>query len=566
MTRTGAARIRRALPAALLIAFFAVFLAYPVAHVFRGALLVDGRLSLAAFRQALDNQVFVASLWNSLWVAALVTFLSSLVSFPLAHLFVHYEFRGKGVLQGLLLSALVLPPFVAAIGMRQLFARFGSINLALLELGVISEPIDFLGANPLAGVVLMETLHLYPILFLNLIAALAGVDPSLDEAAQGMGASWRTRFLRVTLPLVLPGYFAGAVIVFIFALTDLGTPIVFDARDMVAMQIFERAVEGSRDPVGYALVLVVLVLSLLLFLLGRRAVAQKSAVQATKGTVAARTRRVPALMRPLLVLGLGLLVFVTLLPHAAIALVAFSEKWFFTVLPERFSLVHFERVLTDEVAFLGVKNSLVYASCATLLDVVLGVAIAWLAVRRGGRLGAALDACAMLPLALPGVVLAFGYAMCYAGTPLGDYLDPLQDPFLLIVIGYSVRRLPYVVRSADAGFRQVPVALEEASRNLGATGATTLRRVTLPLLAGNLLAGALLAFSFAMLEVSESLILAPAKEDFPIAKAIYQLLGDIQFGAQIGCAMGVIGAALLLYSLIAASRLLGRSLGELFRA
>lgn len=546
----------------LLALFFLAFLGWPVAHVLGGAFIVDGGLSLAGFELAFGNEVFVASILNSLVVAFAVTALASLISFPLAHLFVHYDFRGKGMLQGVLLSAMVLPPFVAAIGIRQLFARFGSINLALLEMGVITEPIDFLGGHPLVGVVTMETLHLYPILFLNLVASLANVDPSLDEAAESMGASKWTRFRRVTLPLVLPGWFAGAIIVFIFALTDLGTPIVFDARELIPMQIFERATEGSRDPVGYALVVIVLVMSLLLFLAGRRAVGRRGGEQATKGSIVARTRPIPTWARPLLVVFFVFVVAITLLPHLAIGLVAFSEKWFFSVLPEHFSLAHFDRVLTDELAYVGVKNSLIYAGCSTVIDLVLGVGIAWFAVRGKGRLGPLFDAIAMLPLALPGIVLAFGYSYAFAETPL----DPMRDPFFLLVIGYAVRRLPYVVRSADAGFRQVPVALEEASKNLGASGWTTLRRVTLPLLAGNLLAGGLLAFSFAMLEVSESLILAPTEKDFPIAKAIYVLLGDIADGAQIACAMGVIGTVLLLYSLLAASRLLGKSLGELFRA
>lgn len=549
--------------AAAVWAFFALFLGWPVVHVLAGAFAPGGRFSLDGLRLALANDVFRTSIVQSLGVALAVTLLATLLALPLAFLFARYEFRFKGALQGILLSALVLPPFVAAIGIRQIFARFGAFNLLLLDLGWIDEPVDFLGAHPLLGVVAMETLHLYPILFLNLVAALAHVDPSLEEAAEGMGASRLQRLRRVVLPLLLPGWFAGAIIVFVFAFTDLGSPIVFEVRDLVPVQIFERATEGSRDPIGYALVLVVLVLSVGLFLLGRRVVERRgTAAGGTKGVARAAARRVPPAWRLPLAAALFLLGAVTLLPHLSIALVAFSEKWFFTVLPERFSLVHLERVLTDEVAYLGVKNSLIYASLSTLLDLVLGVTIAYLAVRARIRGGALLDAVAMLPLALPGVVLAFGYLNAFSHTPL----DPMRDPLALLVLGYAVRRLPYVVRAADAGFRQVPAVLEEAARSLGARFSTVLRRVTVPLLLGNLLAGGLLAFAFAMLEVSESLILAPTKESYPIAKAIYLLLADVASGAQVACAMGVIGTAVLLYCLLAASRLLGKSLGELFRA
>ena len=539
--------------------FFAVLLVYPVGHMLKGAFFVDGALSLKAFQLLLEDAVLVESITNSLWLATAVTAAATLIAFPLAHLFVHYEFRGKALVQGALLSAVVLPPFVASIGIRQLFARFGSINLALLELGWIDQPIDFLGAHPLAGVFALETLHLYPILFLNVVAALANIDPALDEAAESVGASRLTRFFRVTLPLALPGYFAGAIIVFIFAFTDLGTPIVFDAGDLAPMQIFHRAEANSRDPVGYALVVMVLLLSVTLFVMGRYAVSRRAATQTTKGASLARPKRITGWKSVPLFLGIFVLLLVTLLPHVAIALVAFSDRWFFSVFPQEFTLRYMEQVASDRVAYAGVKNSLLYAFCSTVIDLVVGVAIAWLAVRKRSRFGATLDALAMLPLALPGIVLAFGYAVVFG-------VDPGSDPFWIIVLGYSIRRLPYVVRAADAGFRQVPVALEEAATSLGASGATTLKRITLPLLLGNLVAGGMLAFSFAMLEVSESLILAPTEEHFPIAKAIYQLLGDVFDGPRIASAMGVIGTLLLLYSLMAASRLLGRSLGELFRA
>lgn len=554
---------------AALLAFFALFLAWPLAHVVDGAFRGPDGLTLEAFGLLLGNEVLLDSLGNSLWVALATTLACTLLAFPLAQLFVTREFRGKAVLQALLLAALVLPPFVSAIGVRQLFARFGSVNLLLLQAGLVDAPIDFLGGHPLAGVVVMEVLHLYPILFLNLAAALANVDPSLHEAAEAAGAGPWTRWRRVTLPLVAPGWFAGASVVFIFALTDLGSPLVFDVHALAAVQVYDRALEGSRDPLGYALVVLLLALCAGLFVAGRRLVARDAASQGVKGTALARSRPLGAAGRWLALPALGLLALLTLLtllPHLSIALVAFSERWFFTVLPQELTTRHMGAVLTHGIAYTGVRNSLVYASLSTAIDLALGLGVAWLAVRRGGRLARGLDLLATLPLAVPGVVLAFGYSTCFTGTPLERLFDPRHGALLILVAGYSLRRLPYVVRAADAGLRQVPVALEEAARNLGAGGATVLRRVTLPLLAGNLVAGGLLAFSFAMLEVSESLVLAPRTEDYPIAKAIYLLLGDIADGPQVACAMGLIGTALLTWSLLAAGRLLGRSLGELFRA
>jgi iron(III) transport system permease protein len=176
-----------------------------------------------------------------------------------------------------------------------------------------------------------------------------------------------------------------------------------------------------------------------------------------------------------------------------------------------------------------------------------------------------LDALAMLPLALPGLVLAFGYVAGF-DVPI-RWLNPRDNPTLLLIVSYSVRRLPYIVRSAYAGFQQTSVTLEEASANLGAGPLRTLRRVTLPLVAAHLVAGAVLTFAFAMLEVSDSLILAMREQYFPITKTIYQLLGRIEPNApSVACALGVVGMAILAASLLVAGRILGRRMGQLFRA
>jgi iron(III) transport system permease protein len=191
--------------------------------------------------------------------------------------------------------------------------------------------------------------------------------------------------------------------------------------------------------------------------------------------------------------------------------------------------------------------------------------IAWLLTRRRIPLAGLLDALAMLPLALPGIVLAFGYV---AGFDFKiAWLNPRENPTVLLIISYSVRRLPYIVRSACAGFQQTSVTLEEASANLGASPLRTLWKVTLPLVAANLLAGTILTFSFAMLEVSDGLILAMREQYFPITKMIYQLMGRIDPNApSVACALGVVGMVILTISLLVAGRILGKKMGQLFRA
>jgi iron(III) transport system permease protein len=235
------------------------------------------------------------------------------------------------------------------------------------------------------------------------------------------------------------------------------------------------------------------------------------------------------------------------------------------VLPESLTLHHFEQALSHNMALPSIQNSLKYAGLAVLLDLILGVSIAYVVVRTNLVGRQFLDALAMLPLAVPGLVLAFGYLAMTQEGKLFDFLNPVRDPLILLVIAYAVRRLPYVVRSAAAGFQQTSVTLEEAAQNLGASPLRALRKVTLPLIAANLVAGGLLAFSFAMLEVSDSLLLAQRQQDFPITKAIYELYQLLGEGRFIASALGVWAMVFLGVTILGASIVLGKKLGAIFR-
>jgi iron(III) transport system permease protein len=218
---------------------------------------------------------------------------------------------------------------------------------------------------------------------------------------------------------------------------------------------------------------------------------------------------------------------------------------------------------------------LLYSSLAVVLNIVLGVAIALVVVRSDLPVRGALDAVAMLPLAVPGLVLAFGYLAISSYCANQEWvkesaywpslLDVRTNPTLFLVLAYAVRRLPYMVRAAVAGLQQTAVTLEEAAANLGAGPLTTLRRVTLPLIAANLIAGILLAFAFSMLEVSDSLMLAQRADYFPITKTIYELFQLIGTGKYVAAALGVWAMAFLAVTIVGTSLILGKKLGQLFR-
>jgi len=545
-----------------LVAFFIAFLIYPLWYAFTSAFVVKGEFSTVFFRLMVTDPAKREAILNSLRLGVVTTLATTLLALPLAFLLVRNEFRGKGVLNGLMLVPMVLPPFVGAIGMKQMLARFGSINLLLLKLGLIDTPIDWFGGGGFAGVVILEVLHLYPIMYLNVAAALANVDPSLEEAGRNMGASGFRLFRTITFPLMLPGYFAGAVIVFIWAFTDLGTPLVFNYSRVVAVDIFRAISDINENPMAYAEVVLVLAMTVFFFYLSKTFLGGRRYEMIARGHVVSAVRRAsPRKTALIYAFTLGLTAL-ALLPHVSVLLTSVSGRWFMTVLPEEVTFKYYGGVFTHDLALSSVKMSLFLSVLSTVADVVLGVAIAYLLARTRIPGKGVIDALAMLPLALPGLVLAFGYLSGYSGT----FLDARNYPVPLLVISYAVRRLPYMVRSAYAGLQQTSVALEEASQNVGAGPARTLLKITFPLILANLVAGGILCFAFAMLEVSDSLILALKSQYYPITKAIYDLLGRIPDGPYIASAMGILGMILLGVSLFLAGKFLGRRMGELFRA
>lgn len=547
--------------------FFAAFLFYPLGFMLRRAFGAGEEFTFQYFRLLLASPLQREALANSLAIGLWTTALTTLLALPLAHWMTRYEFRGKGLLGSLLLVPMIMPPFVGAIGLKQLLARFGSLNLLLMKVGILApdRPVDWLGQGGFWGIVILQVLSLYPIMFLNVSAAMANIDPTLREAAQNLGAGGWRLFRTVTLPLILPGYFAGAIIVFIWAFTDLGTPLVFGFARVVPVQIFDSITELNTNPMGYALVVFVLALTVALFLVSKRFLAGRRYEMLARGHTAASESRAGAGQTTLIWAVFGGVIAVALLPHASVFAQSLSAHWFFSIAPSGWTTAHYAELLGQGLTSSSIRNSLFFSSLSAGLDLVLGVLIAWLLTRRRVPGAGLLDALAMLPLALPGLVLAFGYV---AGFDFAvSWLNPRENPTLLLVVSYSVRRLPYIVRSAYAGFQQTSTTLEEASANLGATPLRTLVRITLPLVMANLVAGTILTFSFAMLEVSDSLILAMRERYFPITKTIYQLLGRIEPDApSVACALGVVGMIILTLSLLAAGRILGRRMGQLFRA
>lgn len=558
---------------AICAALLAATLILPIFMVVRGGFWVEGKFTLRYLRGVFENPIYAEGLANSLLIAVGTTAVALLLAVPLAWLNHRYEFAGKRVWTAGILVPMILPPFVGAIGLTQILGQYGALN-ALLGCG----PIDWLGKSRYVGVVLLQALALYPILYLNTAAALANVDPSMEEAAANLGCSGWRKFRRITLPLIMPGLFAGGTIVFIWSFTELGAPLILNYTECASVQVFDALKEVGSNPFPYALVTVVLGCSVLLYAVGRGLFGRQAYAMQGKAAVAFAPRPLRGWRAALATLPFALVAFVALAPHAGVVLTSFAPPggWYRTLLPEAFSTVNYVEALGHDMTVSSIRNSLGFSSLAVVVNLVLGVAVAWVVVRSRIPLRGILDTLAMVPLAVPGLVMAFGYLALsshLSHTPFvqahpawAALVDVRVNPTLFLVVAYAVRRLPYMVRSAVAGLQQTSVAFEEAASNLGARPWTNLRRITLPLIAANLVAGILLAFAFSMLEVSDSLMLAQQAERFPITKTIYELFQLLGTGRYVAAALGVWAMVFLAVTIIGASLLLGKKLGALFRA
>lgn len=545
--------------------FLGLFFLLPVAATLRGAFVdAQGQLTFAYLLEVFLNPIYREGFLNAGFIATASTFGCLLISVPLATFRARFLFPGRSLFHALVLAPLLLPPFVGALGVQALMGKMGALNSLLVSLHLLdpSNTPDWLGSGRMLGVILMNILHLYPLTYTSLASAIQGLDPALEEAAESLGARPLRRLFKVTLPLILPGLFAGGSLTFIWSFTELGVPLIFDVERVTSVQVFNALKDLEDNPFPFALVVVLLASTTLMYVMSRLLFKGQPA---EGGGRAVQLRPPKSLSEGgawIISLIFGGLIALSVLPHVGVVVLSLSTDWYQTVIPGVLSLVNYRDALGNELALTSIANSLRYSILAALIDVGLGVAIAWVLVRTRIVGRTLLDALVMMPLSVPGIVLALGYlALSREGQLLG-WLMMGDDPLLLLAVAYSMRRLPYVVRSVSAGLMEVSPVLEEAAESLGAAPARAFLRITLPLVFPSVLAGGIMAFSFAMLEVSDSMILAQRTVHFPITKAIYTLSGTIGDGPLLASALGVWAMLFLIAIVLGLKTFSGRGVGQ----
>ena len=537
--------------------FLLLFLVVPATAVIHTAF-ADGAggFTLGHFGAFFGITLMRESFFNSLAVALLSVVFASVIAVPLAYLTARFAFRGALVIQTLGVLPLIMPPFVGAVAMQLIFGKNGSVNLLLSE--QLGFTIPFM--DGLTGVVFVESLHYFPFILLNLVAALSNIDGAMEEAAENLGSSGFSLFRRVVFPLALPGYLAGASLVFVKVFDDLGTPLVLNVTNMLAPQAYLRITSvGLEDPIGYVISVLMIVFSVLAMWLASQALRGRDYATTQRGG-AGITKRPLRPWQAMLAYGwVALVLLLTLSPHLGLALLSIAKVWSFSVLPDAYTLEHYATMFGDGQGMIW--NTMLYCGLAALIDVALGTTIAWLILRSKLPFMKSLDFVATASLAIPGLVLAIGYLRTFRGVEINGMA--LAGSWLLIMLAYSVRRLPYALRACVAALQQVHVSLEEAALNLGATRARAVQRVMVPLMAGGILAGFVTSFITAAVELSATLLLTTSQGQAPMSYGIYLYMQSIA-GRGPGAALGVLALVVVALGTFFANRVV-RSLQHVHR-
>ncbi len=528
--------------AALIIAILLIgLLIIPVLQVIYVAFLDPntGALTLQNFVDFFRTSLFRESFWNSFYVSAMSVVVATVIALPLAYITTRFNFAGSVVIQSLGFIPLIMPPFVGAVAMQLIFGRNGTLNLLMEEKFGINIPF----MEGLNGVILVQSIHYFPFILINLSTSLRNIDRSMEEAAQNLGSQGMRLFRRIVFPLAMPGYIAGAALVFIKVFDDLGTPLLLNVNNMLAPQAFLRISSiGISDPMGYVISFILVAFSIFSLWASFLVMRGKdySTVQKGGGGLSKRDLRTGEKVAAYAVVGLILLLVLS--PHIGLTLLSFATIWSFAPLPDGFTIQNYIVMWENSKQFIA--NTVIYAGIAAVLDVIIGTAIAYIVIRTGIWGRKSLDYLATAALAVPGVVLGIGYLRVFHSIDIPFTDKPMASWWVIIALALMIRRLPYALRACTAALQQVSLALEEAAESLGATKSATIRRIVIPLMSGGILAGFVTSFATAAVELSATIMLVSSESDAPLAYGIY-LFMQTPSGRGAGAALGVVAVIIV---------------------
>ena len=477
--------------------FYLLFLLYPLFTLLsKSVMAADGSLTTSFFRTIFDKAYYGRAIINSFKVTLSVTALCVLLATPLAYITAMYRIRGRAVLEILILVSSMSAPFIGAYSWIMLFGRSGTVTQFIKQsFGIIMPDIYGFG-----GIVLVMSLQLYSLVYMFVSGAFKSMDQSLVEASESLGCTGIRKVFRVILPLLMPTLLSGALMVFMRTFADYGTPaLIGEGYTTLPVLVYKSFMgeTGTNDSLAAAISIIAVLVTTGVFLL------QKLVVNRKKFSISALHPIEPKPLRGAAAffahMGCYTVVALSILPQIYVIYSSFrntSGKLFvpgFGLSSYRTAFATVGRTIT---------NTYVLGFAAIAAIVVIAVLIAYVVVRRPNPLNNALDVITMFPETVAGSILGIALLISFSKRPL-----LFSGTAFIMVLSYTIRRLPYTVRSSSAILRQIHPSIEEASISLGASDLKTFVRVTLPMMLPGILSGAILSWIMIITELSTSIIL-----------------------------------------------------------
>lgn len=480
----------------LAIIFYLVFLIYPLYMLLRQALLnSEGQLSFEVYEKIFSKAYYSNAIWHSLLISAVVTLISVLIATPMAYIMSTMKIRGAGVLRILILVSSMSAPFIGAYAWIQLCGRNGVLTNLLAQIGInIGDIYGF------KGCVIVMSFQLYSLVFMFISGAFKSMDNSLIEASESLGCAGIRKIFKVVLPLMLPTLLAGALLVFMRAFADYGTPMLIGENYitlpvLVYKEFFSEL--GGSENLAAAISVIAILITTGVFLLQKyianRKVFSINALHPVEAKKAHGVKNILAHVYCYVMVGIAIM------PQCLVIFNSFrntSGRMF----AEGFSLKSYAE------AFNSVSNSIwmtyLMSSISIVCIVIIACMIAYLVVRRRNVFNASVDVMSMFPETVAGSILGIALLTAFNKRPL-----LLSGGMFIMILSYTIRRLPYTVRSSAAILRNISPSIEEAAVSLGTGSAKTFFRITTPMMMPGVISGAILSWIMIITELSTSIIL-----------------------------------------------------------
>ena len=485
--------------ALLVLAIFLIFVVYPLVLIMYKSVVnpADNSFTLANFTRFFTRKYYTNTLLNSFKVTVVSTLISATLGLAIAYITRQYRIAGSKALNICIVVSYLSPPFIGAYAWIQLLGRNGLFTKWINAIFGTS----FGGIYGFAGIVLVFSLQSFPLVYMYVCGALQNLDNSLNEAAESLGANNFQRVTGIILPLVLPTVLASSLLVFMRVFSDFGTPMLIGEGYRTFPVVLYNQFMGEVTNDSYfaaALCVIIMAITLIFFFLQRWISHRHSySMSALKPMLPRPQRTLPKILCHVFVY---FVVLMAMLPQLTVIVTSFLKESTPGIFTNQFSLVNYETIFSKNK--LVIPNTYLYGLCAIALVIVLGVLIAYLAVRRKSIITTTVDTLTMLPYIIPGSVLGICFLYAFAKPPLA-----LTGTAAIIIIALTVRRMPYTIRSSTAIISQISPSIEEAAVSLGASELRSFAEVTLPMMMPGVISGAIMSWVTVISELSSSIML-----------------------------------------------------------